>query len=160
MADPGVTQLGVHTLTDDRAMPYRTDHASEADEDRRANEPDDDHPGSSKDGTYRSENNDPGRVDVAQKEGAGPTHVGKRLGAEAETTKVAPLDGVPNARVHDGLAKKPGGTYVGIEIKSGTASRNSAQLAFDAAVSPSNPATASLNGKHIKIPGAIEEKVP
>ncbi|WP_221180637.1 hypothetical protein [Curtobacterium sp. PhB115] len=56
--------------------------------------------------------------------------------------------------------KKPDGTYAGIEIKSGTASRTAAQRAFDTAVSPDNPAIATLNGKIIKITEVIEQKVP
>ncbi|MEK6345746.1 MAG: hypothetical protein V4737_18200 [Curtobacterium sp.] len=70
------------------------------------------------------------------------------------------MDGVPNGRVYDGLAEKPDGTYVGVEIKSGTATRNAEQRAFDNAVSPENPATATLNGKTIKITEVIEQKVP
>lgn len=161
MAATGGAQLGIHAMTDDRNAPFRTDHASEAEKARRAKEPNEKHSGRSKDGTYRSENSDKARVDAAQKEADGLKQVGKKLGAEVDTTKVrASVDGVPNGRVYDGLVKKPDGTYVGVEIKSGTAIRSAAQRAFDAAVSPSNPATATLNGKIIKITEVIEQKVP
>ncbi|MEK6312314.1 MAG: hypothetical protein V4755_16590, partial [Curtobacterium sp.] len=70
-AAAGGGQLGVHAMTDDRETPFRTDHASEADKAGRAKEPNEDHPGRSKDGTYRSQNNDEARVDAAQKEAQG-----------------------------------------------------------------------------------------
>lgn len=70
------------------------------------------------------------------------------------------VDGVSNGRVYGGLAKKPDGTYVGIEMKSDTASRTAEQRAFDGAVSPNNPATATLNGRIITITEVIEQKVP
>ncbi|MGL3200226.1 MULTISPECIES: hypothetical protein [Curtobacterium] len=160
-AATGGGQLGVHAMTDDRETPYRTDHASEAEKARRAKEPNEDHPGRSKDGTYRSQNNDEARVDAAQKEAQGIKQVEKQLGTKVDTTKVkAKVDGVPNGRIYDGLAEKPDGTYVGVEIKSGTATRNAEQRAFDNAVSPENPATATLNGKTIKITEVIEQKVP
>lgn len=80
--------------------------------------------------------------------------------AHRRCTKDGFVDGVSNGRVYDGLAKKPDGTYVGIEIQSGTASRNAEQRAFDGAVSPNNPATATLNGRIITITEVIEQKVP
>ncbi|MFJ7289688.1 hypothetical protein ACIQUC_15360 [Curtobacterium sp. NPDC098951] len=161
MAATGGGQLGIHAMTDDRNTPYRTDHASEAEKARRAKEPHDKHGGRSKDGKYRSQDNSKARVDAAEKEAQGIKQVEKRLGTEVDTTKVkARVDGVSNGRVYDGLAKKPDGTYVGIEIKSGAASRNAEQRAFDGAVSPSNPAIATLNGRIIKITEVIEQKVP
>lgn len=46
----------------------------------------------------------------------------------------ASVDGVPNGRFYDGLARKADGTYEGIEVKSGGASLTPEQKAFDAAV--------------------------
>lgn len=63
-------------------------------------------------------------------------------------------------RYYDGLARNPDGTYVGIEVKSGTATRNAHQRDFDAAVGPDSPATAVLNGQRILITSTIVIKVP
>uniref|UniRef100_A0A942SYE7 Uncharacterized protein n=1 Tax=Neobacillus citreus TaxID=2833578 RepID=A0A942SYE7_9BACI len=124
-------------------------------------EPHDKHAGRSKDSKYRSQDNSKARIDAAQKGAQGIKQVEKKLGTEVDTTKVkARVDGVSNGRVYDGLAMKPDGTYVGIEVESGTASRNADQRAFDGAVSHSNPATATRNGKIINITEVIEQKVP
>lgn len=158
LAGTGAIGLGVHAATDDRSTPYRTDNAERA---RNAKEPNEQHPGRNNDGTYRSENNDSARVDAAQKEADGLKQVEKQLGTTVDTTKVkATVDGVPNGRVYDGLVQKADGTYIGVEIKSGTAVRSPAQREFDAAISPENPASATLNGKVIKITEFIERKVP
>jgi hypothetical protein len=63
-------------------------------------------------------------------------------------------------RYYDGLALKPDGTYEGVEVKSGTASRNLAQRTFDGKVSPSYPATARLGGQEIKITSVRVITVP
>lgn len=158
LAGTGAVGLGVHAMTDDRSTPYRTDNAERA---RNAKEPNEQHPGRNNDGTYRSENNDSARVDAAQKEADGLKQVEKQLGTTVDTTKVkATVDGVPNGRIYDGLVQKADGTYIGVEIKSGTAVRSPAQREFDAAISPENPASATLNGKVIKITEFIERKVP
>jgi hypothetical protein len=62
--------------------------------------------------------------------------------------------------VRDGLVQKADGTDIGVEIKSGTALRSPAQREFDAAISPEDPASATLDGKVIKITEFIERKVP
>lgn len=67
-------------------------------------------------------------------------------------TRKAKLDGVEHGRYYDGLAQKSDGTYKGIEIKSGDASRNGEQRAFDSKVSPQNPAYVTITNKN----GAIE----
>lgn len=158
LAGTGAIGLGVHAMTDDRSTPYRTDNAERA---RNAKEPNEQHPGRNNDGTYRSENNDSARVDAAQKEADGLKQVEKQLGTTVDTTKVkATVDGVPNGRIYDGLVQKADGTYIGVEIKSGTAVRSPAQREFDAAISPENPAYATLDGKVIKITEFIERKVP
>ncbi|TIC86715.1 hypothetical protein E8D34_10725 [Nocardioides sp. GY 10113] len=62
------------------------------------------------------------------------------------------IDGVENGRFYDGLARKPGGDYEGVEVKSGGATRSANQTAFDQLVSPENPALATLpDGKVIEI---------
>lgn len=58
--------------------------------------------------------------------------------------------GNPNGRLHDGLEKKPDGTYEGYEIKSNS-SRNTAQERNDELISYDNPARARLNGEDILI---------
>jgi len=63
-------------------------------------------------------------------------------------------------RFFDGLFKNADGTYTGIEIKSGDAGRTAAQEAFDAAVSPTSPATAILDGERIRIVDVILREVP
>jgi hypothetical protein len=72
----------------------------------------------------------------------------------------AKLPDSPQGRYYDGLARKPDGTYEGVEVKSGSASRNAAQRTFDGKVSPSNPATATLRGQVIKITSVRVIKVP
>lgn len=66
--------------------------------------------------------------------------------------KMARVDGVPHGRYYDGIAQKQDGTWVGIEVKSGTGSHTKQQLTFDEAVSPNNPAHVTLSdGRQIKI---------
>lgn len=62
-------------------------------------------------------------------------------------------------RYYDGLFENADGTYTGIEVKGGTGSRDAAQRGFDATVSPERPATATLNGKEIRITRVILETV-
>ncbi|WP_100454865.1 WXG100-like domain-containing protein [Mycobacteroides abscessus] len=59
----------------------------------------------------------------------------------------ANVDGVENGRYYDGLAQKADGTYKGIEVKSGDATRNAEQRAFDSAVSPQNPAYVTITNR-------------
>jgi RHS repeat-associated protein len=63
----------------------------------------------------------------------------------------ASVNGADNVRYYDGLSLKSDGTYEGIEVKSGTSPYNGGQRAFDGQVSPSNPATAKMNGQEIEI---------
>jgi hypothetical protein len=63
----------------------------------------------------------------------------------------ARVNGVEIGRLYDGLSLKSDGTWEGIEVKSGTSPITPGQRAFDGAVSPSNPATATINGQQIKI---------
>ena len=54
-------------------------------------------------------------------------------------------------RYYDGLAQNADGSYEGIAVKSGTATRDAGQRAFDGAVDAGTPAKAILNGKPIVI---------
>ncbi|MGB2719849.1 MAG: hypothetical protein WBC54_08865, partial [Rhodococcus sp. (in: high G+C Gram-positive bacteria)] len=74
------------------------------------------------------------------------------LGETIERRQVrSTVDGASIGRYYDGLAENPDGTYTAYEVKSGTARKAAGQRAFDDLVSPDNPATATLNGKTIKI---------
>ncbi len=66
--------------------------------------------------------------------------------------KMARVEGVPHGRYYDGIAQKQDGTWVGVEVKSGSARRTHEQLTFDKAVSPDNPARVTLpDGRQIEI---------
>lgn len=56
----------------------------------------------------------------------------------------ASVGGAENGRFYDGLARKPDGTYEGVEVKSGGASLSASQRSFDAAVSAENPAHVTI----------------
>ncbi len=62
-------------------------------------------------------------------------------------------------RLYDGLMRNPDGTDTGIEVKSGSASRNAAQRGFDDVVSHDRPAVATLNGETIRIVEIVLEHV-
>ncbi|MGL6234053.1 MAG: hypothetical protein ACRC20_01780 [Segniliparus sp.] len=79
--------------------------------------------------------------------------------------RLARVNGADNGRYYDGLARKPDGTYKGIEIKSGTGSRDPQQRAFDSKVSPENPAYVTITNERgevetVKITDVEEIKVP
>jgi hypothetical protein len=59
----------------------------------------------------------------------------------------ATVDGVDNGRFYDGLARKPDGTYEGIEVKSGGASLSGPQRAFDGNVNADNPAYVTITNE-------------
>lgn len=59
----------------------------------------------------------------------------------------ASVDGAENGRFYDGLARKPDGTYEGVEVKSGGASLSGSQRSFDAAVSRENPAHVTITNE-------------
>jgi len=63
-------------------------------------------------------------------------------------------------RYYDGLIRNDDGTYTGVEVKGGSGRRDSAQQAFDDAVSPERPATAMLKGERIQITRVILKEVP
>jgi hypothetical protein len=97
----------------------------------------------------------------ADKEAQGLQDYSDLTGRDAIPDQVqAKLPDSSQGRFYDGLALKPDGTYEGIEVKSGTASRDAAQRTFDGKVSPSNPATARLGGTEIKITSVRVITVP
>lgn len=67
---------------------------------------------------------------------------------------------VPQVRRFDGLFRNTDGTWTGVEIKSGSATRNPAQQGFGNAISGDNPAYAVLNGERIRIVDVILQGVP
>lgn len=156
LAASGGIPLGVHAMTDDRLTPNRTDHV-----DAWKKEQNEKHPGRSKDGTYRSEGNEEAHADVKAKERQGVEEVAEDAGLPYRTDQVkARVDGAPNGRFFDGLMEKPDGTWAGIEVKSGGATRNAEQRSFDGLVSYDNPAYATIDGKLVKITSVILKKVP
>ncbi len=158
LAGTGAIGLGVHAATDDRSTPYRTDNAERA---RNAKEPNEQHPGRNNDGTYRSDGNQLSQAEVKEKELRGVREVAEDEGLPFRTDqKLAHVDGAPNGRLFDGLLEKPDGTLAGVEVKSGTASRNTQQRLFDDMVSYDNPATVTIDGKVWKITSVILKEVP
>ena len=77
----------------------------------------------------------------------------------------ASLGGSTQHRYFDGFIRRPDGTYSAVEVESGTAIekylRNEGnQLGFDQAITPTNPARATLNGEIIQITNVILKVVP
>ena len=73
----------------------------------------------------------------------------------------AHVDGCDHGRYYDGLAQRDDGTWVGIEVKSGSGSYSPEQKIFDNLVSPSNPARVRLDdGRVIEIVKVEHVKVP
>lgn len=158
MAATGVTQLGVHAMTDDQVSPNRTDHVEQARND--PNGPNKHHPGRNNKGEYQSDDNDKARIDSAQKEAKGIKQYERRRGVKVTTTQKvrAKMERATKERVYDGLMKKPDGTWEGIEVKSGK-SADKAQEAFDRAISCDHPAYATLNGERIEITSVNYQRV-
>ncbi len=65
-----------------------------------------------------------------------------------------------SGRFYDGLVRNADGTYTGIEVKSGSASLNASQRAFDSAVNGGGVARATLNGQSIEITSTDLVRVP
>jgi hypothetical protein len=84
-------------------------------------------------------------------EAQGLTVYERLTGLKPVGQQVRVTTGNGSTRLYDGLALKSDGTYEGVEVKSGSASRNPAQRAFDASVTAGTPATGILNGKSIKV---------
>lgn len=75
---------------------------------------------------------------------------------------IDPKTGQPIYRYYDALEPVPGhpGEYIGIEVKSGTASLSPNQRIFDPQVSPQNPATGTLNGQPVKVINTEQLRAP
>ncbi|MXP24278.1 hypothetical protein GIY30_23425 [Gordonia sp. HNM0687] len=70
----------------------------------------------------------------------------------------ATIPGGKHGRFYDGLMPNGDGTYTGIEVKSGGASKTRQQKEFDARVSPETPASVRLpDGTTVKITGVWDE---
>lgn len=97
----------------------------------------------------------------SDKEQIGLDEVSDEIGADVIRDQVrARVDGRDQNRYYDGLYQNADGTYTGVEVKSGSATRDAAQQGFDDSVSRSNPATANLNGEAIQIVQVILKEVP
>lgn len=73
---------------------------------------------------------------------------------------MATVDGYDRRRCYDRVIQCHDGSYIGLEVKSGSASLNKHQRTFDALVSPANPARIVHKGKTISIIGVAYQKVP
>ena len=73
---------------------------------------------------------------------------------------MATVDGYDRRRCYDRVIQCHDGSYIGLEVKSGSASLNKHQRTFDALVSPTNPARIVHKGKTISIIGVAYQKVP
>lgn len=73
---------------------------------------------------------------------------------------MATVDGYDRRRCYDRVIQCHDGSYIGLEVKSGSASLNEHQRTFDALVSPTNPARIVHKGKTISIIGVAYQKVP
>ncbi|MGC0367706.1 hypothetical protein ABH922_005758 [Rhodococcus sp. 27YEA15] len=94
-------------------------------------------------------------------EQAGLDKVSEEEGVEVLRDQVlSKVPGVDNSRRYDGLFENEDGTYTGVEIKSGDSPYGGQQEAFDKAVSPDNPAVATLHGETIRIVDVIMKRVP
>ncbi|WP_371164093.1 hypothetical protein ABYF32_08440 [Buchananella felis] len=74
--------------------------------------------------------------------------------------KLARVDGSPNGRYYDRIVQLDDGTWVGLEVKSGSARKTPQQERFDSLVTPDNPARVTLkDGRQIDIIGVFLEQV-
>lgn len=73
---------------------------------------------------------------------------------------MATVDGYDRRRCYDRVIQCHDGSYIGLEVKSGSASLNEHQRTFDALVSPANPARIVHKGKTINIIGVEYQQVP
>lgn len=77
----------------------------------------------------------------------------------------ASVSGAENGRFYDGLARKPDGTYEGVEVKSGTAGVYGQQRVFDSQVSYDNPGYVTITNEQgvvetVQVTSVHVEKVP
>ena len=73
---------------------------------------------------------------------------------------MATVDGYDRRRCYDRVIQCHDGSYIGLEVKSGSASLNEHQRTFDALVSPANPARIVHKGETISIIGVEYQQVP
>lgn len=156
MTGAGASGLIDHAMGDDAQSRFDTNHVMESrakyPEGERG-EPNPDYAGRNKGGEYAKDGNGEARADSKAKEAEGLSRYEKRAGLKVDPDQVvAKQDSSNVGRKYDGLAAKPDGTYEGIEVKSGTATRTAQQKEFDSKVSYENPAYATLkDGTPIKI---------
>ncbi|PPG88549.1 hypothetical protein C5C00_02275 [Rathayibacter rathayi] len=102
----------------------------------------------------------------ANKEALGLEKVRDRLGVEILSDQVGVrLEAGGQLRYYDGLIDLGGNRYVGIEVKSGSATPEyqrggNGQRLFDSRVSSENPARGLLNGEPIEIVEVILQEIP
>ncbi len=82
-----------------------------------------------------------------------------------EQRKATVDGGAPGGRFYDGLARKPDGTYEGVEVKSGGALPTKSQAEFDSKVSVTNPAYVTITNEQgvvetVKVTSVRVETVP
>lgn len=97
------------------------------------------------------------------RESIGLDQVAEREGVDIIRDQVAARHATTGdqIRYYDGLFRNRDGSYTGIEVKSGSASRNPAQRLFDGAVSVETPAVANLpDVGRINIVQVVLERVP
>lgn len=91
----------------------------------------------------------------------GLTEYEETTGRTVVTSQVrASFSGEDQGRFYDGLSENPDGTYQGIEVKGGSATRTAPQRSFDERVAADNPAFATYNGKPIVITSVYVVNVP
>jgi len=160
IAGAGASGLIDHAMGDDAQSRFDTTHVMES---RAAKypkgergEPNPDYAGRNKGGKWTSKDNDVSRDESMAKEAQGLEQYEERTGLKVDPDQVvAKQDGSNVGRKYDGLAEKPDGTYEGIEVKSGAATRTAQQKEFDSKVSYENPAHATLHGVRIKITSVV-----
>ncbi|WP_300266985.1 hypothetical protein [Microbacterium sp.] len=99
----------------------------------------------------------------ADREQIGLDNVAEREGVDIIRDQVAARTSPTGdqIRYYDGLFRNADGTYTGVEVKSGSASRDAAQRLFDGTVSVNTPARANLpDVGPISIVNVILERVP
>jgi hypothetical protein len=101
------------------------------------------------------------RGDAYVKEQEGLDEMATEFNSEVIRTQVrAEVEGAKSHRYFDGLMEKADGSFMGIEVKSGSGVPSPNQKNFDPLVSETNPATAKLNGKIIQITETYLKEVP
>jgi len=75
--------------------------------------------------------------------------------------RAARVEGTDKIRYYDRIIQREDGTWVGVEVKSGSARYSGQQKAFDELVSPDNPARVTLpDGRTIEITETMTLRAP